>query len=110
MVRKNLEDYYKRGSKVMFRYIVTQAVGRIFENVNFEYYHMSVATFCIFFNFFSCVIILGNFAVNLKLSGVLLAHFFTINSLGILLMVESISTNMVAVSCYPYCGDKMDSA
>src|SRR5437867_4152738 len=31
MVNKNLEDYYKTGSKNTFGYIVTQAVGRMFE-------------------------------------------------------------------------------
>jgi hypothetical protein len=35
-------------------------------------------------NCLSCVITLGNFAVNLKLSGVHLAQFLTLNSLGIL--------------------------
>jgi hypothetical protein len=42
-VKQQLLDYYKTGYPKVFRHIVTQAVGRIFENLNFEYYHCSVA-------------------------------------------------------------------
>jgi hypothetical protein len=40
-VRKEIESI--ANSPKILRYILTQAVGRIFENLDFEYYHLSVA-------------------------------------------------------------------
>jgi len=41
-VKKNLEFYLENASEQAFRYIVTEAVGRLFENVDSDYYHGSV--------------------------------------------------------------------
>jgi invasion protein IalB len=40
-VRKEIESVANKHKTL--RYILTQAVGRIFENLDFEYYHLSVA-------------------------------------------------------------------
>jgi hypothetical protein len=40
-IRKEIESIVN--SPKMLQYILTQAVGRIFENLDFEYYHLSVA-------------------------------------------------------------------
>jgi len=37
-----LEFYLENASEQAFRYIVTEAVGRLFENVDSDYYHGSV--------------------------------------------------------------------
>lgn len=41
-VKKELDDYYKTGYKYRFNYIVTEAVGRIFENIDAAYFHNSI--------------------------------------------------------------------
>jgi hypothetical protein len=38
-----LQEFEKVTDNDMIAYIVTQAVGRIFENMDFEYYHLSIA-------------------------------------------------------------------
>jgi hypothetical protein len=40
-IRQELKSISKTPSTL--RYVLTQAVGRIFENLDFEYYHMSIA-------------------------------------------------------------------
>ena len=42
-VRKEIENVADNHNHKTLRYILTQAVGRIFENLDFEYYHLSVA-------------------------------------------------------------------
>lgn len=41
-VRNELDAYYKTGYKYMFHYIVMQAVGHIFENIDRAYFHQSI--------------------------------------------------------------------
>jgi hypothetical protein len=38
-----LQEFEKVTDNDTMTYILTQAVGRIFENLNFEYYHLSIA-------------------------------------------------------------------
>lgn len=40
-IREELESVSK--TPITLRYVLTQAVGRIFENLDFDYYHLSVA-------------------------------------------------------------------
>jgi hypothetical protein len=40
-IKKEIESMIS--SPTTLRYVLTQAVGRIFENIDFEYYHLSVA-------------------------------------------------------------------
>jgi len=41
-VRRELFDYYKDAGEQAFTIVLKQAVGKIFENLDFEYTHMCV--------------------------------------------------------------------
>jgi hypothetical protein len=41
-VKSELDNYYKAGCRNMFNYIVTEAVGRLFENIDRIYFHQSI--------------------------------------------------------------------
>ena len=42
-IKTQIEHLMATSSPDNLRYVLTQAVGRIFENLDFEYYHMSIA-------------------------------------------------------------------
>ena len=41
-VKNELDDYYKKGHKKIINYVVTEAVTRIFENIDKVYFHQSI--------------------------------------------------------------------